>query len=119
MDKIICIVGLGYVGLPLSVEFAKNNQDVIGFDVDIGKIDLLNKETSPIGDISDIVLKDVIKSGNIIFTSDEHKIKDADFVIVAVPTPITESRKPDLKYIESAAKVIGRNLKPGVIVILE
>ena len=100
-DKIVCVVGLGYVGLPLAKAFSKHLK-VIGFDINGRKIEKLNNE-----------------KGNIEFTSDSSKIKEVDFVLIAVPTPITKSKEPDLSYIKSAAEVVGKNLKKGVIVVLE
>ena len=99
--KIVCIVGLGYVGLPLAKAFSKHLK-TIGFDVDNEKIRLLKRN------------KD-----NIEFTSDPTKIKQADFVIIAVPTPVTKSKEPDLSYVKSAAEIVGQHLKKGAVVVLE
>jgi len=100
-DKIVCIVGLGYVGLPLAKAFSKHLK-VMGFDINERKIKKLNNDKS-----------------NIEFTSDSSRIKKVDFVLIAVPTPVTKSKEPDLSYIKSAAEVVGRNLKKGVIAVLE
>jgi len=99
--RIICIVGLGYVGLPLAIDFSKHYK-VIGFDINKEKINKLIK-----------------KHKNLEFTSDPSKISKADFVIIAVPTPVTQSKEPDLSYVISASKIVGNNLKKGAIVILE
>ena len=101
-DKTVCVVGLGYVGLPLAEAFSKHLR-VIGFDVDRTKIEELNNNN-----------KD-----NIEFTTDPSKLKHADFVIIAVPTPVTKSKAPDLSYVKSAAETVGRNLKGGATVVLE
>ncbi|MCK4459829.1 MAG: nucleotide sugar dehydrogenase, partial [Methanosarcinales archaeon] len=95
--------GLGYVGLPLALAFSGHLR-VIGFDVDADKI----RELSTGNDNS-----------NISFTDNPEDINNADFAIIAVPTPVTKSKDPDLSYIESAARTIGRNLKKGAIVVLE
>jgi len=100
-DKIVCVVGLGYVGIPLADIFSKHFH-VIGFDVDIDKIERIRQ------DYKELEL-----------TSDPSKIIKADFVIIAVPTPITTSKEPDLSYVESASKIVGQNLKKGTIVVLE
>ena len=99
--KIVCVIGLGYVGLPLADVFSKHFK-VIGFDVDEYKIKKL-----------------VDKYDNIQFTSDPNLIKSADFVIIAVPTPVTKSKKPDLSFVQSASQIVGQNLKSGAIVVLE
>jgi UDPglucose 6-dehydrogenase/UDP-N-acetyl-D-galactosamine dehydrogenase len=96
-DKTVCIAGLGYVGLPLALAFS-GHLPTIGFDVDAGKIlELFLANDNP----------------GIAFTDDPGAIKNADFVIIAVPTPVTKLKDPDLSHIESAARTIGRNLKRG------
>ena len=97
----VCIVGLGYVGLPLAEAFSRHVR-VIGYDVDEAKVAELNRG-----------------EGGIEFTTDASQIKQADFVIIAVPTPVTKAKDPDLSYVMSAAKTIGQNLKKGAIVVLE
>jgi UDP-N-acetyl-D-galactosamine dehydrogenase len=105
-NKTVCVVGLGYVGLPLANAFSKHLK-VIGFDIDKGKTrNLGNNNRNNKGD-------------NIEFTTDPSKIKLADFVIIAVPTPVTKSKKPDLRYIKSAVETVGKNLKRGATVVLE
>ncbi len=103
-DKTVCVVGLGYVGLPLAEAFSKH-LEVIGFDIDEKKIEKLNDENN--------------NKDNIEFTTDSSKIKQADFVIIAVPTPVTKSKEPDLSYVKSAAETVGKNLKSGATVVLE
>ena len=100
-SKIVCVVGLGYVGFPLLIEFSKHFK-VIGFDISEEKIRRLNQEYSKFE-----------------ITSDPSKIKQADFVIMAVPTPVTKSKQPDLSAVISASKIIGKNLKKGAIVAFE
>jgi len=99
----VCIVGLGYVGLPLAMEFARRLK-VIGFDLDEEKVQRLKSENS---------------SAKVHFTSDPGQIGRADFVIIAVPTPLTKSKAPDLSYVENASKIVAENLKQGSVVILE
>ena len=100
-EKIICVVGLGYVGLPLALEFSKYFS-VIGFDINNEKICNLKKNLV-----------------NINLTSDSSQIKKADYIIIAVPTPINKSKEPDLSFVESASKIVGRNLKKGATIVLE
>jgi len=100
-DKIVGIVGLGYVGLPLAEEFSKHFK-VIGFDINEKKV----RKLAQIHREFDI-------------TSDSSKIRLADFVIVAVPTPVTKSKQPDLLPVKSASEIVGKNLKKGAIVVLE
>lgn len=113
-NKSIAVIGLGYVGLPLAIEFAKHF-NVVGFDVDKSKIDLYKKGidvTCEVGDNS-------IKNSNILFTSDEKFLKDCSFFIVAVPTPINNDKNPDFKYIISASEVVARNMSFNSIVVFE
>ena len=102
-DKIVCIVGLGYVGLPLANAFSKHLK-VIAFDIDEEKIKYMKNDNN---------------EENIEFTTDPSKIKQADFVLICVPTPVTKSKEPDLSYVKSAAEIVGKNLKKGAIVVLE
>jgi UDPglucose 6-dehydrogenase/UDP-N-acetyl-D-galactosamine dehydrogenase len=101
--KTVCIVGLGYVGLPLAKAFSKHLK-VIGFDVDSTKIDKLTDNSN---------------EQNLEFTADPAQIKQADFILICVPTPVTKSKEPDLRYVKSAAEMVGKNLKKGVVVVLE
>jgi len=102
-DKTVCIAGLGYVGLPLALAFSRH-LPTIGFDMDAGKIRELYQAND---------------NRNIAFTDNPEEIGSADFIIIAVPTPVTKSKDPDLSYIESAARTIGTHLKRGAIVVLE
>ena len=102
-DKTVCVVGLGYVGLPLATAFSKHLH-VAGFDIDKEKIGKLNEDNN---------------EDNLEFTADPSKIKEADFVLICVPTPVTKSKEPDLRYVKSAAEIVGKNLKKSAIVVLE
>ena len=114
MKEKIGIVGLGYVGLPLAVEFAKKHT-VVGFDISIERISALNNN---IDKTKEIELKDINKQ-SILFTSEPSDIKDCDFIIVTVPTPITEDSLPDLTPLKNASKTIASVIKKGAIVIYE
>lgn len=118
-EATICVVGLGYVGLQLAVEFARAGFKVIGFDINREKIELLNKGVDYTSEVGDEKLKEVLKSCEIIFTYDERVIKKADIVIICVPTPVTKNFQPDLRPLEGASRTIGRNLKRGAIIVLE
>jgi UDP-N-acetyl-D-galactosamine dehydrogenase len=113
---VICIVGLGYVGLPLALKFAKHFR-VIGFDIGKERVDELNRNFDRNLDLAEEDFLEVSK--NIEFTVDEKKIEEGDIVVVAVPTPTTKDKKPDLRCLESASKTVGRNLKKGAIVVYE
>lgn len=110
----LSVIGLGYVGLPLSLNFAKKI-NVIGFDIDAKKI---NKYNNGIG-LGDYIELDELKDMTILFTSDENKLRDAKFHIIAVPTPIFENKLPNLNYVIEASKILGRNLSKGSIVVYE
>lgn len=112
----ISVVGLGYVGLPLAITFAENDYNVIGFDLNKNKIEKYLSGQDPTNEVGD---ERIQKCKNIEFTYDEKKIKDADFIIVAVPTPVLENKTPDLKPLESSSEIVGKNLKKGAIVVYE
>ncbi len=101
--KIICVLGLGYVGLPLTEAFAKKSK-VIGFDVNSDKIRKLNESN---------------RNSNLTFTDKPQDIALADFVIICIPTPLTESKEPDLSYVKYAAKTVSQNMKRGSVIISE
>ena len=110
----ISVVGLGYVGMPVAVAFAKK-ADVIGYDVNERKIDLYRKGIDPTNEVGD----EAIRLTTVEFTSDETRLKEAKFHIVAVPTPINLDKTPDLTPVESASATVGRNLITGSIVVYE
>jgi UDP-N-acetyl-D-glucosamine/UDP-N-acetyl-D-galactosamine dehydrogenase len=113
-EEKIAIVGLGYVGMPLAVAFAKK-VDVIGFDLNEKKINLYRSGIDPTKEVGD----EIIKHTTVNFTSDETKLKDAKFHIVAVPTPINSDKTPNLSPVEDASTIIGRNLTRGSFVVYE
>ena len=110
----ISLIGLGYVGMPIAVAFAKNAA-VIGFDLNKAKIDLYRSGIDPTKEVGD----EEIKNTSVEFTSDETKLKEAKFHIVAVPTPVNPDHTPDLSPVESASHTLGRNLTKGSIVVYE
>jgi len=113
-ERKVAVVGLGYVGLPIAVAFGKRG-DVVGFDINKVKIDELRKGFDRTGEVSEADLK----SARIQFTSEPADLKAADFIIVAVPTPINEALQPDLTALRKSSELIGANLSPGSIVVFE
>ena len=113
----IAIIGLGYVGLPLALQFSKNKFNVTGFDIDEIKINKLNKAKSYIKHISDKEIKNYKK--RIFFTSDFKKISFCDVIILCLPTPVTKNFKPDLSFIKKTMLKIKKYLCKGQILILE
>ncbi len=110
----LSLVGLGYVGMPIAVAFARKIK-VVGFDLNKKKIDLYKSGIDPTNEVGD----DVIKKTTVAFTSDEKKLKEASFHIVAVPTPVYDDHTPDLTPVEGASRILGRNLQKGSIVVFE
>lgn len=110
----ISVVGLGYVGLPMAVEFAKKGP-VIAFDINTKRIEQLRKGV----DVTKEVASEVLQSVELNFTAEAKDLRQADFHIVAVPTPINEAKQPDLRPLLSASKTLGEQLKPGDIVVFE
>ena len=115
----IGIIGLGYVGLPLAVEFAKAGFAVTGFDVDVAKVSSINKGHSYIGDVPSEDVAAAVKAGKLSATDDMSKLHDMDAIDICVPTPLRKTRDPDLSYVVLAVDAVRARLKPGQLVILE
>ena len=113
-DEKIALVGLGYVGMPIAVAFAKH-ADVIGFDLNEEKIALYKNGFDPTNEIG----SEGIKETTVDFTADETRLREAKFIIVAVPTPVNTDHTPDLTPVVGASKLIGRNLTKGSIIVYE
>ena len=113
-EESISLIGLGYVGMPIAVAFAKKVK-VIGFDVNDKKINLYRNGIDPTKEVGE----EAIKETTIEFTSDEKKLKEAKFHIVAVPTPIKDDKTPDLRAVKAASKTVGKNLQKGSYVVYE
>lgn len=114
-EEAISLVGLGYVGMPIAIEFAKRGVKVIGYDLNAKKIETYIAGIDPTNEVGD----EVIKNTTVEFTSDESALKRAKFHIVAVPTPVNDDHTPDLTPVEGASKILGRNLTKGSIVVFE
>lgn len=113
-EEKIALVGLGYVGMPIAVAFARK-VGVIGYDLNEAKIGLYKNGIDPTNEVGD----DVIRNTKVEFTSDETKLREAKFYIVAVPTPVNDDHTPDLTPVEGASRILGRNLSKGSIVVFE
>jgi UDP-N-acetyl-D-glucosamine dehydrogenase len=114
------VIGLGYVGLPLAVNFAEAGVHVIGFEKSKEKAELVNKGSNYIGDIRDAVLRKVVVNKlTLEATTNFSRMKECDALLICVPTPLDRYRKPDMSYIESACTDIGQNMKAGTFVSLE
>ena len=118
-SAVIGVIGLGYVGLPLALEFAENNFNVIGFDVDEKKIPVLNSGKSYIKHIAEDRIKHSVDSRKFEATSNFSLLTSCDAVLICVPTPLNEHREPDVSYIENSGKEIAKYLREGQLVVLE
>ena len=119
MKNNVSIIGLGYVGLPLAVAAAKSGYTVIGIDLDEDKVDRINKGVSPIEDIKNTQISELVSNGSLKAKSDFNSIKDADVILICVPTPLLKTKLPDLSYLEEAAKSIKKHLSSESLVIVE
>lgn len=114
-EENLALVGLGYVGMPIAVAFARKGLNVIGFDLNKAKIELYQSGVDPTLEVGD----EVIRNTTVQFTSDETELKKAKFIIVAVPTPVNTDHTPDLTPVIGASEIVGRNLTKGAIVVYE
>jgi UDP-N-acetyl-D-glucosamine dehydrogenase len=115
----IAIVGLGYVGLPLSFQFARSGVTVLGLDIDTTKVDSLTRGLSYIKHISSETVAGTLKSGRFSASSDFSRITEVSAIIICVPTPLSKNREPDISYILETGKNIGRYLRKEMLVVLE
>jgi UDP-N-acetyl-D-glucosamine dehydrogenase len=113
------IVGLGYVGLPLSFQFARSGVTVLGLDIDTAKVDALNQGKSYIKHIPSEAVAEVVQSGAFSASSDFSRISEVEAIIICVPTPLNKNREPDISYILDTGRAIARHLKKGTLVVLE
>lgn len=118
-NAVIGVVGLGYVGLPLAVEKAKAGYQVIGFDVQQSRVDQVNDGKNYIGDVVDTDLDEMVKSGQLVATTDYARIADVDAVAICVPTPLDRYMQPDTSYVESSASEIAKYAHKELLVVLE
>jgi UDP-N-acetyl-D-glucosamine dehydrogenase len=116
---VVGVVGLGYVGLPLAIEFAKAGFTVVGYDVSRRVIELLNGGESHIQDVPAADVAEQVHAGRFVATDDETQLARCDAVSIAVPTPLSKTRDPDMAYVLAAADTVARNARPGMAVVLE
>lgn len=125
MDKItshsatIGIIGMGYVGLPLAIEFAKSGFSIIGFDLDESKVTAINNGISYIKHISEESIKSISDCNQSFASTDFTKLSEVDCIIICVPTPLNQYREPDMQYIENTVNTIAMHLKTGQLITLE
>jgi UDP-N-acetyl-D-glucosamine dehydrogenase len=116
---VIGIVGLGYVGVPLALAAARAGFTVIGFDIDVARVDRLNQGQSQIKHIPDALLQAAVEAGKFSATADFDRLVEPDAILIAVPTPLTRHREPDLSYVEKTASAIAPRLRFGQLIVLE
>ncbi|MGI5970619.1 MAG: nucleotide sugar dehydrogenase [Oscillospiraceae bacterium] len=115
----VCVIGMGYVGLPLAVEKAKVGFDVLGIDKNTNKVRMINLGQNYIQDVNDEELRALVKNGKLKSASDFSLIPQQDIIIICVPTPLNEHRDPDISFIESATEELAGRLRKGQLIILE
>src|SRR5215203_2578564 len=113
------VIGLGYVGLPLAIEFAKAGLTVVGVDLDTRKVEALGKGESYIGDVAASDVAAMVKAGRFRATTDFDVLAEVDTINICVPTPLRKTKDPDMSYIVTSAEEIAKRLRPGQLVILE
>src|SRR6266487_2223221 len=115
----IAIVGLGYVGLPLSIQFANSGVKVIGLDIDPAKVEALNGGRSYIKHISDQAVADSLENGHFLASTDFSRVAEVEAVIICVPTPLNKNREPDISFVIKTGEMIATHLAKGTLVVLE
>jgi len=115
MSEKVAIIGLGYVGLPVAIAFAKCFPDTVGFDINAKKIDELKNHMDRTGEMS----RETLAASPITFSSDPEDLSETTFFVVAVPTPVDTNRRPDLRFMKSASETVGTVLQPGAVVVYE
>ncbi|MBT3773599.1 MAG: UDP-N-acetyl-D-glucosamine dehydrogenase, partial [Gemmatimonadales bacterium] len=114
------VIGLGYVGLPLSVESASSGDlRVIGFDVNQGVVDGVNAGRSHIQDLTDAQVGDLVSAGKLEATTDMSRLAECDAISICVPTPLSKTRDPDVSYVIAASEAVAAALRPGQLIVLE
>ena len=115
----VAVVGLGYAGLPMAIEFARAGFTCVGLDVDAHKVDAVSLGRSPVSNVTDAEVADLRADGRLRATADPRVLARADVAVICVPTPLTSTGGPDLRFVESAGSTIGRYLHPGMMVVLQ
>jgi len=115
----IGVIGLGYVGLPLAVDKAVAGYNVLGFDIQQERVDMVNQGINYIGDVVDEELRDMVRTGKLRATTDYDEIRNLDVVTICVPTPLDKNKQPDLTFIRNSAQEVAKRLHAGMLVVLE
>jgi UDP-N-acetyl-D-glucosamine dehydrogenase len=115
----VAIIGLGYVGLPLSLQFARSGTQVLGLDIDPAKVDALNQGCSYIRHVPAETVAEQVAAGRLVATTDFARVQEVDAVIICVPTPLNKNREPDISFILQTGRTIAPHLRPGALVVLE
>ena len=118
-DAAVGVVGLGYVGLPLAVAFAKAGMRVIGVDADVGRVERIGRGQSPIEDVPNDELAPLVRTGRLTVAGGMRALGPADAIVICVPTPLGKSKEPDISHIVEAADEVAKILRPGQLVVLE
>src|SRR5215212_5575411 len=113
------VLGLGYAGLPMAVELAQAGFNVTGLDINPARVNAVNDGTSPVSDVEDATIRDLLDRTLLQASTDLNLLADVDVVLIAVPTPLKDDRQPDLRYVQAATRDIARRLHPGMLVILQ
>ncbi|MCH7890149.1 MAG: UDP-N-acetyl-D-glucosamine dehydrogenase, partial [Gemmatimonadetes bacterium] len=113
------VVGLGYVGLPLSVEIARSGLRVVGFDVDSETVEGINGGASHIDDVTEEELAGVLAAGRLEATTDMSRLAECDAISISVPTPLSKTRDPDVSFVLAASEAVAAALRPGQLIVLE
>jgi UDP-N-acetyl-D-glucosamine dehydrogenase len=119
MKRDVAIVGAGYVGVPLAQVFAEAGKAVVLVDVDASRVERLNRGESYIEDVPSEKLRPLVESGRVTATTDYDAVREADAILIALPTPLSRQREPDLRILVSAAEELATRLRPGQLVVLE
>ncbi len=118
-DALVGVVGLGYVGLPLSLAFAERGFSVLGFDVDAAKVDAISRGETYIAHHDGGRVREAVTSGRLAATGDFERLSEPDAIVICVPTPLTPHREPDMQYVERTIEQVAARLRPGQLVVLE
>ena len=115
----IAVVGLGYVGLPLAIQFARANVTVLGLDIDAAKVDSVNQGRSYIKHIASDAIEEVVKQDKLSASTDFNRMSEVEAVIICVPTPLSKNREPDISFVLDTGRTIAPHLSKGALVVLE
>jgi UDP-N-acetyl-D-glucosamine dehydrogenase len=119
MKRDVAIVGAGYVGIPLARVFADGGKSVVLVDIDAARVEQLNRGESYVEDVPSEILKALVDQGLVTATTDYDSLRDADAILIALPTPLSRQREPDLSILLDASRAIAKRLRPGHLVVLE